>query len=126
MPVFGNMATATDPGNPWLSLTKHMSYVVQHLRVDRSLIRRLIDAGVLGLQDADELEKESTSQKKKVDRLLVEILPKRQPSLFTAFCKVLTDVGQGFIVQRILGNSDHVQKSVSRDEGNVLTYLSNL
>ena len=92
--------------DPWVSLSRQFSYLGEHLRLDAHLLRRLVEVRLLTRNDYDELTDQTTSQSRRIDRLLTDILPKRDPELFDAFCRILKAVGQGFLAQRLEESPD--------------------
>ena len=98
------MAACESGCDPWFALSRNFSYVSERLRLDAHLLRRLVEASILTRNDYDELTEEATSQSRRIDRLLIDILPKKDPELFDTFCRVLKAVGQGFLAQRLEGS----------------------
>ena len=109
--------------DPWNSLIRHVSYVGERLRLDTNLLRRLVEEGILTRNDYEQLTNESTPQSRRIDRLLLHILPTKDPKLFDTFCRILKAVGQGFLAQRLEEKSLHNDESPSHDqiEGTVIT-----
>ena len=85
----------------WLSLSRNFTYVAEHLRLDARLLRRLVDVDMVSVDDYEELGNEMTPHRKRVDRLLRDILLRQDPKRFPTFCKILTELGQEFIVKKM-------------------------
>ncbi|XP_062523446.1 uncharacterized protein LOC134198124 isoform X1 [Corticium candelabrum] len=99
--------------NPWLSLSRHFSYVVDRLRLDAALLRRLVEVGMMSGDEYDELTNECFLKRKRMKRLLRDILPRQDPTLFDTFCKIVSEVGQGFIVEKLKEGRDEIVKSAA-------------
>ena len=45
--------------------------------------------------------------------LLKDILPRQDPTLFDTFCKIVSEQGQGFIVEKLKEGRDEIVKSAA-------------
>ena len=99
--------------NPWLSLSRHFGYVADRLRLDAALLRRLVEVGMMNGDEYDELTNECFLKRKRMKRLLRDILPRQDPTLFDTFCKIVSEVGQGFIVEKLKEGPHEIVKSAA-------------
>ena len=83
--------------NSWFSLSRHFGYVANHLRLDAALLRRLVEVEMMAGDEYDELTNECFLKRKRMNRLLRDILPRQDPTLFDKFCKIVSELGQGLI-----------------------------
>ena len=100
--------------DPWVSIQENFSYLARHLVLNRDLLRRLVGISILTRDDYEclTIDTPSASTDDKLDRILVHILPRQPPGRFLPFCRILTDVGQCDVAQRLLG---HVQQDRERE-----------
>ncbi|XP_062523677.1 uncharacterized protein LOC134198323 isoform X2 [Corticium candelabrum] len=99
--------------NPWLSLSRHFGYVADRLRLDAALLRRLVEVGMMSGDEYDELTNECFLKRKRMKRLLRDILSRQDPTLFDTFCKIVSEVGQGFIVEKLKEGPHEIVKSAA-------------
>ena len=107
MSATGNAPTgdASDVnGDPWSALQKNFVYVWSKLSLTCLFLSCLYEKGFLLQDDFEALRCNGLSDDDKLTRLLVTILPRKSASMFKPFCEILCHVGQGHIVDRLLGN----------------------
>ena len=61
--------------NPWLSLSRHFSYVAHRLRLDAALLSRLVEVEMMSRDEYDELTNECFLIKEKENESSIERYP---------------------------------------------------
>lgn len=91
--------------------------LAQKLDVTDKLLRKLIDKRIIEDEHFSDI-KEVKAKSRRVDKLL-EALERRDDSLFSKFCDVLTEEGQGHVAKELRRTDDALCET--RTEGNTGT-----
>lgn len=97
-------AASYDPeSDPWTALRRNLTFAAEKIRLCPNLLRPMVASDIISQGDYEELLMESIPKRKRIDRLLLEILPTRPSEMFSVFCDILRRVGQYELADRLQG-----------------------